>query len=73
MRKPQFTRSKPSEPQETCGGYRMEFMVTCAETGKSEPMILTTTSWSMYRKHLKYERLRKRLESKSLAATKTKG
>ena len=73
MKKPKFTRSKPSAPQETCGGDRMEFMVTCAETGKSEPMILTTTSWSMYRKHLKYEKLRKRLESKSLAATKTKG
>lgn len=73
MKKPKFTRRKQDEPQGTCGGYRMEFMVTCAETGAKEPMTLTTTSRSMYRKHVKYEKLRKRLESKPSASSTTEG
>jgi hypothetical protein len=73
MKKPKFTRRKQDEPQGTCGGFRMEFMVTCAETGESEPMTLTTTSRSMYRKHVKYQKLRKRFESKSIAPTTKTG
>jgi len=66
MKKPKFTRSKGlSEAPGICGALRMECLVPCAETGKMLPMTLLTSSLPMYRRHVKFQKLRARAVPKA--------